>query len=119
MTCQNAIKFCRKGQRLTEVERGKIAAWHSEGISNRQIAKWIGVAPQTIHNETKWGELKQVKKIKGNLHYPYGYNAEYAQNRYLLNRKNCCRKEKFQQVLAFLSYFVDCFKTKGLIPQMR
>ncbi|OJG20107.1 putative transposase [Enterococcus canis] len=95
MTCQNSITLRRKGQHLTEVERGKIAAWHSEGLSNRKIAKRIGVAPQTIHNEIKRGELKQVKKINGNLHYSYGYNAEYAQNRYLLNRKNCCRKEKF------------------------
>lgn len=40
------------------MEREKIAAWHSEGMSNRQVAKKIGVAPQTIRNEFKRGDLK-------------------------------------------------------------
>ncbi|CAJ1177571.1 hypothetical protein CP1MG86_MNBNLCLN_00128 [Companilactobacillus paralimentarius] len=42
-----------KGHHLTEIERGKIASFHSIGYSNRQIAKAIGVSPQTINNEIK------------------------------------------------------------------
>ncbi|MGX7196683.1 helix-turn-helix domain-containing protein [Enterococcus olivae] len=59
MTCTNSITQRHKGQHLTEIERGKIAAWHSEGMSNRQVAKKIGVAPQTIHNL-----LNRFKRIK-------------------------------------------------------
>lgn len=116
MTCANFNTNRRKGQHLTAFERGKISAWHSEGISNRQIAKRIGVAPQTIHNEIKRGSLKQVKKINGHCCYYSRYNAEYAQNRYIQKRKNSCRKEKFSQVRDFLAYFVQQFKSKCFSP---
>ena len=116
MTYQNSTTLRKKGQHLTELERGKIAAWHLDGMSNRQIAKRIGVAPQTIHNEIKRGELTQVKKINGKSHYISKYNAEYAQNRYTLKRRNCHRKEKFPQVRAFLAYFIEQFKTSGFSP---
>ena len=79
MTYSNSTTTRLKGQHLTAIERGKIAAWHSEGISNRQIAKRLGVVPQTINNELKRGKLKQVKKINGKCHYFFKYNAEFAQ----------------------------------------
>ncbi len=94
----------------------KIAAWHSEGMSNRQIANKIGVAPQTIHNEIKRGDLKQVKLFNGKTRYFTDYNAEFAQNMYQMNRLNCHRKEKFPKARAFLSFFVPLFKTKGYSP---
>ncbi len=56
MTYSNSTTTLLKGQHLTAIERGKIAAWHSEGISNRQIAKRLGVVPQTINNELKRGK---------------------------------------------------------------
>lgn len=100
------------------MEREKIAAWHSEGMSNRQVTKKIGVAPQTIRNEFKRGDLKQVKLINGKTRYFTDYNAEFAQNMYQINRLNCHRKEKFPKARAFLSFFVYLFKTKGYSPDV-
>jgi len=85
-------------------------------MSNRQIANKIGVAPQTIHNEIKRGDLKQVKLFNGKTRYFTDYNAEFAQNMYQMNRLNCHRKEKFPKARAFLSFFVPLFKTKGYSP---
>lgn len=116
MTYSNSTTTRLKGQHLTAIERGKIAAWHSEGISNRQIAKRLGVVPQTTNNELKRGKLKQVKKINGKCHYFFKYNAEFVQNRYRNNRQRCHRKEKFFQVRTFLAYFIELFKTKGYSP---
>lgn len=45
MTYSNSTTTRLKGQHLTAIECGKIAAWYSEGISNRQIAKRLGVVP--------------------------------------------------------------------------
>lgn len=118
MTCTNSTILRRKGQHLTEIERGKIAAWHTEGVSNRQIAKRIGVAPQTIHNEMKRGNLKQVKLVNGKKRFFSAYNAELAQNVYQSNRLNCHRKEKFPHVRAFLSFFVELFKEQGYSPDV-
>lgn len=116
MTYSNSITLRRKGKHLTEIERGKIATLHQAGVSNRQIAKQIGVAPQTIHNEIKRGQLKQVKKINGQLHYSHQYQPEYAQNRYERKRKSCHRKEKFSQVRDFLAFFLDVFKRLDYSP---
>ena len=116
MTCTNSTTLRRKGQHLTEIERGKISAWHTQGVSNRQIAKRIGVVPQTIHNEMKRGNLKQVKLVNGQKRFSTAYNAELAQNMYRSNRLKCHRKEKFPHVRAFLSFFVELFKAKGYSP---
>lgn len=85
-------------------------------MSNRQIANKIGVVPQTIHNEIKRGDLKQVKLFNGKTRYFTDYNAEFAQNKYQMNRLNCHRKEKFPKARAFLPFFVHLFKTKGYSP---
>ena len=48
---QNTIQK-RNFKHLTLFERGKIAALHKEGHSNREIARRLGRAQQTIANET-------------------------------------------------------------------
>ena len=50
MTYSNSTTTRLKGQHLTAIERGKIAAWHSEGISNRQIANKMNQLPRKILN---------------------------------------------------------------------
>ncbi|MGG5304714.1 hypothetical protein IGJ83_002512 [Enterococcus pernyi] len=48
MTCINSTTLRSKGKHQTEIKREKIAAWHAQRVLNCQIAKRIGVAPQTI-----------------------------------------------------------------------
>lgn len=52
----------KKGQHLTSFERGRIATLHSQGYSNRAIARALNVCHQTINNELCRGEIDQVKK---------------------------------------------------------
>lgn len=58
-----------KGNHLTSFERGRIATLHSQGYSNRAIARVIGVCHQTISNELRRGEIDQVKKVNGQRQY--------------------------------------------------
>lgn len=105
-----------KGHHLTEIERGKIASLHSIGFSNRQIAKAIGVAPQTINNEISRGTVKQIKKVNGKVHHLECYYPDTAHQKYVQKRKACHRPSKFTQAKAFLSYFVKQFRTHGWAP---
>ena len=105
-----------KGHHLTEVERGKIAALHKLGHSNRKIAIALSVCPQTINNELKRGEVTQVKKINGKEYFHQEYIPELAQSRYVDKRKACHRPYKLSQVLSFLSFFVEHFKKDGWSP---
>ncbi|MDT4759836.1 helix-turn-helix domain-containing protein, partial [Lactiplantibacillus plantarum] len=50
----------KKGQHLTSFERGRIATLHSQGYSNRAIARALNVCHQTINNELCRGEIDQV-----------------------------------------------------------
>ncbi|BAN93051.1 truncated IS1239 transposase [Streptococcus dysgalactiae subsp. equisimilis 167] len=45
--------YTPKGKQLTIHERQQIQRWKLEGRSNREIARLLGKAPQTIHNEIK------------------------------------------------------------------
>ncbi|WP_171000583.1 IS30 family transposase [Companilactobacillus huachuanensis] len=105
-----------KGHHLTEIERGKIASLHQLGHSNRKIAKILSVCPQTINNELKRGEIRQVKKINGITKYHDEYIPEAAQARYVDRRKACHRPIKMPQVLEFIAYFVRHFKDDGWSP---
>lgn len=59
----------KKGQHLTSFERGRIATLHSQGYSNRAIARALNVCHQTINNELCRGEIDQVKKVNGQRQY--------------------------------------------------
>ncbi|MFM0773768.1 IS30 family transposase, partial [Streptococcus suis] len=69
--------------------RRLIERWKLENKSNREIARLLGKAPQTIHNEIKRGTtLQQVRKRV----YKKVYSADYAQTVYQFNRKRSVKK---------------------------
>ncbi|MGA3234640.1 helix-turn-helix domain-containing protein, partial [Lactiplantibacillus pentosus] len=76
----------KKGQHLTSFERGRIATLHSQGYSNRAIARALNVCHQTINNELCRGEIDQVKKVNGQRQYYAVYSPETAQAKYEANR---------------------------------
>lgn len=68
--------YTPKGKQLTIHERKQIQRWKLEGRSNREIARLLGKAPQTIHNEIKRGLVRQqVRKGK----FEAVYSAQHAQ----------------------------------------
>ncbi|GEP22318.1 hypothetical protein LSA03nite_19060 [Latilactobacillus sakei subsp. carnosus] len=84
----------KKGQHLTSFERGRIATLHSQGYSNRAIARALNVCHQTINNELCRGEIDQVKKVNGQRQYYAVYSPETAQAKYEANRAHCHRPLK-------------------------
>lgn len=83
--------YTTKHKHLTIETRRNIERWKLEGKSNREIARLLGKAPQTINNEIKKGQvLQQVRKSK----FEKVYKADYAQSIYEQNRKNSSRKSK-------------------------
>lgn len=47
--------YTTKGKHLTINDRRNIERWLNQGKSNREIARLLGKAPQTINNEVKRG----------------------------------------------------------------
>lgn len=56
----------RQRKHLSYAERCQIAILKKENYSNRNIAKILGRAPQTINNEIKRGTITQLKRQKQN-----------------------------------------------------
>ncbi len=77
--------YTLKGKHLKYQERILIYKWHNEGRSNREIAKLLGRAPQTVNNELNRGKVLQ--QLKPSM-YRYVYHPDYAQNTYKHNREN-------------------------------
>ncbi len=76
--------YTPKSKHLTLTERRMIERWLQEGLSNREIARRLAKAPQTIHNEVKRGQVRQqVRKGK----FEVIYSADFAQKAYQNNRK--------------------------------
>ncbi|MDV5978149.1 helix-turn-helix domain-containing protein, partial [Streptococcus canis] len=66
-----------------------IDRWLKEGQSNREIARRLAKAPQTIHNEVKRGRVRQqVRQGK----YEQVYSADFAQKAYQNNRKRSVKQ---------------------------
>ena len=81
--------YTTKGKHLTINDRRYIERWNKEGKSNREIARLLGRAPQTINNEIKRGQvLQQVRKGL----FKYVYSADVAQANYEKNRKRSVKK---------------------------
>lgn len=118
MTYSHSTTKREKGKHLTSIERGKIAGWLEEKVSNREMARRIGVHHTTIANELIRGKVEQVRKINGIKHTYVKYDPEYSQNRYQANRMNCHRASKFDQVKAFLAYFIERFQTADYAPDV-
>ncbi|VDC43318.1 hypothetical protein FMV2238Y02_18160 [Streptococcus canis] len=66
-----------------------IECWLKEGQSNREIARRLAKAPQTIHNDVKRGQVRQqVRQGK----YEQVYSADFAQKAYQNNRKRTVKQ---------------------------
>lgn len=118
MTYTHSTPERKKGEHLSAIERGKIAGWLDEKLSNREMARRIGVHHTTIANEIERGKVEQVRKVNGIKHIYVKYNPEYAQNRYKTKRLKCHCPSKFNQVKAFLAYFIERFQTAGYAPDV-
>lgn len=78
------LYYTPKGKHLTLADRRHIERWLREGQSHREVAKRLGKAPQTIHNEVKRGlTLQQMRQGK----FKKVYSADRAQMIYEGNRK--------------------------------
>ena len=104
---------------LTLKERQLIELWTSEGKSNRYIAKLLGKSHQTINNEIKRGMVLQ--QLRSGL-YKRVYRAEYAQRKYIQNRKKSVRhirldKEKEKRIKYYLKrhYSPEMIVNKGYV----
>lgn len=81
--------YTPKSKHLTLTERRMIERWLQEGLSNREIARRLAKAPQTIHNEVKRGQVRQqVRKGK----FEVSYSADFAQKAYQNNRKRSVKQ---------------------------
>ncbi|MGV3024063.1 IS30 family transposase [Streptococcus suis] len=108
MAYKNNSTITVKGKHLTFNERTKIEVLKSEGYSNRRIAKILGRAPQTIHNEVKRGTTQQkrvIKTIKKEYtYYESKYFADTGQVRYDKQRLKCGRKPKWMISDQFIKW---------------
>ena len=98
----------RKDKHLSLEERVVIQEKHRDGWSNREIAGYLGRAPQTINNEIKRGTTTQRRKQTQNGKvYQYestAYFADKGQTSYESNRLNCGRPFKFNQCAEFITF---------------
>ena len=111
--------YTPNNKHLTLKERQLIEVWTSEGKSNRYIAKLLGKSHQTINNEIKRGMVLQ--QLCSSL-YKRVYRAEYAQRKYIQNRKKSVRhirldKEKEKRIKYYLKrhYSPEMIVNKGYV----
>lgn len=106
----NTIKSnnSKKGTHLTYEEMCKIEAWKIDGHSNREIARRLGRAAQTINNAIKKGTVKQKKQIPQNgkiyTYISYEYFAYTNMQIYQRNRKKCGSRPKWIKCEDFLNW---------------
>lgn len=103
----------RKYKHLSPFERGKIAALHKAGHSNREIARRLGRVHQTIANELKRGTTTQL--MTGRKPYT-AYFPETGQAVYEKNRKNCGAKSKLLEASEFVGFACHKILKKGWSP---
>ncbi len=103
----------RKDKHLSPFERGQIAALHKAGHSNRDIARRLGRAHQTIANELKRGTTTQLKT--GRTLYT-AYFAETGQAVYERNRMNCGAKSKLLVATEFIDFACEKIIDFGWSP---
>lgn len=103
----------RKNKHLSPFERGQIAALKQAGHSNRDIARRLGRAHQTIANELKRGTTTQLKTGRT----PYtAYFAETGQAVYERNRINCGAKSKLLVAIEFIDFACNQILNHGWSP---
>lgn len=109
---ENTIQNC-KNKHLSPFERGQIAALHNAGHSNRDIARRLGRAHQTIANELQRGTTTQLKT--GRMSYT-AYFAETGQAVYARNRINCGAKSKLLVAIEFIDFACEKITDQGWSP---
>ena len=97
--------YTPKSKHLTLTERRMIERWLQEGLSNREIARRLAKAPQTIHNEVKRGQVRQqVRKGK----FEVIYSADFAQKAYQNNRKRSVKQVSLTKGLKEkITHFIE------------
>ncbi|MGG6795584.1 UNVERIFIED_CONTAM: IS30 family transposase [Streptococcus canis] len=88
--------YTPKSKHLTLAERRMIDRWLLEEQSNREIARRLAKAPQTIHNEVKRGQARQQAR-KGK--FEAIYSADFAQKVYDNNRKRSVKQASLTKEL--------------------
>ena len=120
MTQTNSTTDTRKGKHLSYAERCHIAILKKEKYSNRQVAKVLERAPQTIHNEIHRGTITQLKRQKQNGivydYYQSVYDADAGQAFYEKQRLNCGRRPKWADTDAFIDWADDKMLTDRWSP---
>lgn len=103
----------RKNKHLSSFERGQIAAFNKAGHTNRDIARRLGRAHQTISNELKRGTSTQLRTGRK----PYTtYIPELGQAVYERNRINCGAKSKLLTAIEFVDFACDQITNCGWSP---
>ncbi|MGM0123769.1 hypothetical protein IGI37_001143 [Enterococcus sp. AZ194] len=91
-------------------------------MSNREIAKQLGRAPQTIHTEIKDGLARQIRRQKQNGKiYEYAsvqYFASTGQEAYEQARKNSRKPAKWLQAPNFMAYADHQMKKNSWSPDV-
>lgn len=109
-----------KAKHLTIKERSQIEILLKQQYSNRQIAKALQRAPQTINNEIYRGTIEQRKKAKRRQKvYVYTikkYCPDVSQRHYLSNRKRCGRKPKWLRNRSIIQQLDDLLLKKHCSP---
>ena len=100
---------------LSEVERGKIEAFLSEGLKPAEIARRLGRSRSTISREIKRGTTKQVKQVNGKKIYFDHYFADLTQRHYVEGRQGIyyLKLEKVSE--HFLKAFEEAMKASPRI----
>ncbi|WP_436871855.1 IS30 family transposase [Mammaliicoccus sciuri] len=99
----------RVGKHLTYEERVKIEGFKEQGYSNREIARILKRAPQTINNAVNQGTVRTIKQrqIHNDKVYEYDkytYSAEADHQTYLRNRQYSGRCPKWLACDSFINW---------------
>lgn len=112
MTHLEDITESRKGKHLSFMERCWIERYKNVyDYTNREIARRLKRAPQTIHTEIKDGTIQQIRRQRQNGKiYTYErevYCAHAGQEAYERARQNSGRKMKWVEDQTFLDFADD------------
>lgn len=110
----------KKGSHLSCQEMCFIEVLLMEGYTNREIAKRLNRAPQTINNAVNKGKTKQIRRqeVNGKI-YQYSkevYFADVNFRVYKENRSRCGRRPKWLKATKFLAWADKRMKAHGWSP---
>ncbi|SUM56472.1 transposase [Staphylococcus microti] len=111
----------RKGTHLSYEKRVQIETLKNLGFSNRAIARELGRASQTIHNEIHRGTARQIKRQK-TQHKVYEYEPQIyfsslGEKRYRQNRQQCGARPLWKKNPTFIPWADHLMKKKHWSPE--